>query len=345
MTGVGRRCFGAQAIGGLAALGLPLLHGATARAADPGPARAFDLQGHRGARGLAPENTLPAFARTLSIGVDTLELDIAITKDGVPVIAHDPTLNPDLTRDADGRFLEQRGPAIHTLTYAELQRYDVGRLKPGTRYASAHPDQQAVDGTRIPRLADLFALVERSGNTQVRYAIEIKTSPLAPELTLPPDSFAAVVVQAVREGGVMARSSVLSFDWRALYAVRKLAPEVPLVCLTIQRTMDNVLAGSREGSPWTAPLRYADHGSIPKLVRAAGGRVWSCYWADLDAAKVAEAHALGLVVLAWTVNDPGTIAAMLDLGVDGIVSDRPDRVREELLRRGRPVPKPTPVIA
>lgn len=341
MSGLGRRRFATATWQGAAALaawsaGLP-------PARSQAPTRAFDLQGHRGARGLMPENTLPAFARALSIGVDTLELDIAVTKDGVPVIAHDPTLNPDLTRDADGRFLDGRGPALYTLTYAELQRYDVGRLKPGTRYAAQYPDQAPVDGTRIPRLAELFALVERSGNAHVRYAIEIKTSPLAPELTLPPDAFAAVVVQAMRDGGAMARSSVLSFDWRALYAVQKLAPELPTVCLTIQRTMDNVMAGSRDGSPWTAPLRLADHGSIPKLVRAAGGRVWSCFWADLDAAKVAEAHALGLSVLAWTVNDPGTIAAMLDLGVDGIVSDRPDRVRDELVRRGRPVPKPTPV--
>ena len=106
-----------------------------------GAAHAFDLQGHRGARGLLPENTLPAFERALDLGVTTLELDIAITSDGVLVIHHDPTLNPAITRDASGQFLEKRGPAIHSLTWAQLQAYDVGRLKPGSDYARPYPDQ------------------------------------------------------------------------------------------------------------------------------------------------------------------------------------------------------------
>ena len=122
---------------------------------------ALDLQAHRGGRGLAPENTLPAFANALSIGVDTLELDADITRDGVVVIAHDPSLNPNIYRGPDGKWLEAKGPAIHALSYEELSRYDVGRLKPGTKYANGFPEQKAVDGTRVPRLADLFALVKR----------------------------------------------------------------------------------------------------------------------------------------------------------------------------------------
>src|SRR5262245_36710309 len=142
------------------------------------PAQALDIQGHRGARGLAPENTLPAFARALSLVVSTFELDCAVTKDGVVVVSHDPALNPDITRGPDGAFLQTTGPAIWTLTYAELQRYDVGRLKPGTAYAKRWPEQQPVDGARIPRLADVFALVKQSGNETVRFNIETKISPL-----------------------------------------------------------------------------------------------------------------------------------------------------------------------
>ncbi len=140
-------------------------------------ALAFDLIGHRGARGLAPENTLPSFARALSLGVTVLELDTAITKDGVIVISHDPSLNPNITRDKDGKWLAKPGPAIHSLTFNELQQYDVGRLKPNTNYAKSFPEQKSVDGTRIPRLADLFALVKKSGNEQVRFNIELKVSP------------------------------------------------------------------------------------------------------------------------------------------------------------------------
>jgi glycerophosphoryl diester phosphodiesterase len=103
--------------------------------------------------------------------------------------------------------------------------------------------------------------------------------------------------------------------------------------------MDNIRAGQPEPSPWTAGLRYADHGSVPKLIRAAGGKVWSAFHGDLSAALVTEAHDLGLTVLAWTVNEPADISRVLDWGVDGIVSDRPDRVRDEMARRGMVLPK------
>src|SRR6188768_4176849 len=117
------------------------------------PAAAFDLQGHRGARGLAPENTLPAFERALAIGVSTLELDVGVTLDGVVVVSHDPVLNPAFTRAADGRWLAGRGPRIKDLGFAQLQAFDVGRMAPDSPYAKAFPDQQPADGARIPSLA------------------------------------------------------------------------------------------------------------------------------------------------------------------------------------------------
>ncbi len=307
-------------------------------------AGAFDLQGHRGARGLAPENTLPGFALTLGIGVTTLETDIAISRDGVLLISHDPALNPDITRGPDGQFLSSRGPVIRHTAFAELQRYDVGRLKPGTRYAEQYPAQQPSDGARLPKLEELFALVKKSGNSDVRLALEIKVRPDAPDETMAPEPFASALVDAVRAAGLAQRTTILSFDWRALQAVQKLAPEIGTVYLSIQRPQfDNIGAGKPGASPWTAGIAYADHGSVPKMIQAAGGRIWSSLHADLDAAKVKEAKALGLTVLAWTVNDPARIAQVMDMGVDGIVSDRPDLVRAEMQRRGMALPNPTPV--
>ena len=307
-------------------------------------AAAFDLQGHRGARGLAPENTLPSFAAALAIGVTTIETDIAITRDRVLVISHDPALNPDITRGPDGRFLDARGPVIWLMTFDDLQRYDVGRIKPGSRYATLHPAQKPVDGARIPRLDDLFALVKKSGNAEVRFALETKITPTAPAETADAETFARALVKAVREAGLAARTTILSFDWRTLQLVQKEAPEIGTVYLTAQqRWLDNVMAASAEGSPWTAGISYAEHGSVPKRVKAAGGRIWSAHHADLDAAKVREAHALGLQVLAWTVNDPAQIAGVMNLGVDGIVSDRPDLVRQEMQRRGMALPAATAV--
>lgn len=306
--------------------------------------QAFDLQGHRGARGLAPENTLPAFAAALAVGVTTLELDVGVTRDGVVVIHHDPTLSPDLTRGPDGQWLSQRGAALHALDLAELARYDVGRLNPAREYALRYPEQKPADGTRIPRLADLFALVEKSGNRDVRFNIETKSDPRAPQLTLPPAQFARALIAQVRAAGVAARTTIQSFDWRTLAVVQAEAPEIATVYLSAQqRWLDNIAAGLPAGSAWTAGVQYSQHGSVPKMVKAAGGKVWSPYFGDLNAGLLAEARALGLPVVVWTVNAPADIARMLDLGVDGIISDRPDLVRAEMQRRNLPLPKATPV--
>jgi glycerophosphoryl diester phosphodiesterase len=307
---------------------------------------AFDLQGHRGARGLAPENTLPAFAAALSLGVTTLELDTGVTADGVVVVTHEPRLHPDTTRGPDGAWLAAHGPTLRSLTYAELARYDVGRLNPATNYGKRYPQQKPVDGTRIPRLADLFALVQRSGNSTVRFNIETKIDPRAPDLTLPPEAFARALVKAIREAGMASRASIQSFDWRTLRVVQAEAPEIPTVYLTAQQKwLDNVGAGAPAGSAWTAGFQHAQAGSVPKMVRAAGGKTWSPYFGDLDAAQLSEARALGLAVVVWTVNEPADITRMMDLGVDGIISDRPDLVRAEMQKRGMALPPATPVAA
>jgi glycerophosphoryl diester phosphodiesterase len=296
----------------------------------------FDLQGHRGARGLAPENTLPAFAKALEIGVATLELDTGVTRDGVVVISHEVRLNPDFVRGPDGEWLTERGPAIHDVTFAELARYDVGRLKPGTAYARGFPEQVAVDGTRIPRLADLFAMVRDAGDRSTRFNIETKISPLAPGDSLAAEPFARAVIEEIRRGGMAHRSTLQSFDWRTLRIAQEEAREIPTVYLTAQQKFfDNVCTGAAAGSPdvkpsecaaspWTAGFQLRDLGSVPRMVKAAGGAVWSPFHRDVDAAKIAEAHSLGLKVVVWTVNDPAQIASLIDLGVDGLISDRPD---------------------
>ncbi len=308
------------------------------------PALALDLQGHRGARGLAPENTLSAFATALSLGVTTLELDTGITKDGVVVISHNTTLNPDITRDSAGRWLGGPGPAIHALTFPELQQYDVGRIKPGTDYAKQFPEQKAFDGTRIPRLADLFALVKQSGNEQVRFNIETKISPLEPGLASDPETFATTLVDLIRQEGMASRVSIQSFDWRTLQSVQRIAPEMPTVYLSVQqRSFDNIGADKNADSPWTAGFQYKDYRSVVKMVKAAGGTIWSPFVGDVTEFKVKEAHALGIRVVVWTVNAAPQIGTLLDLGVDGIISDRPDVARQVLEKRGLALPPATPV--
>ena len=305
---------------------------------------ALDIQGHRGARGLAPENTLPAFARALAIGVTTLELDCAITKDGVVVVSHDPAFNPDITRGPDGKWLRTDGPAIWSLDYQETRHYDVGRLNPANAYSKRWPEQQPVDGAHIPRLADLFALVRKSGNETVRFNIETKISPMEPELTTTPEDFARRLIAAIRAGGMEKRASIQSFDWRTLQIVQKEAPNIATVYLTVERGFMDSIQRDQPSSPWTAGFHVSRYGgSIPRMVKAAGGAVWSPYHAETTREQIKEAQALGLKVVVWTVNEPADMRRMIEWGVDGIISDRPDLLRRTSGELGLPLPRPTPV--
>ncbi len=296
------------------------------------PLHAFDLQGHRGARGLMPENTIPAFQKALVLGVDTIECDMAITKDGVVVIHHDLWLNPDTTRGPDGNWLESRGPAISELTFAELQEYDVGRLKPGTEYAKLFGEQQAVDGTRIPKLSDLFDLVKKSGNTKIGFDCETKVSPLDRAATRPVKEFARKVIAEIRKAGMAKRVMVQSFDWSTLQIIQKSAPEIRTMYLSSPRTINPDKDG--KPSPWLAGFNAEKYGgSVPKAIKAAKGKIWAPNQTYLTPAMLGEAHALGLVVIPWTVNEPAMMNTLLDMGVDGIISDRPDLVQIEIAKR------------
>jgi glycerophosphoryl diester phosphodiesterase len=304
------------------------------------PAQAFDLQGHRGARGLAPENTIPGFETALKIGVTTLELDTAMTKDGVLVVSHDSFLNPEHTRGPDGEFLKAQGPAIRSLTFDDLQRYDVGRIQPGTAYAARFPSQKGADNVRIPKLTDVFDLVQRNGAEHIRFNIETKLTPTSGANTPDPETFAAGLVKAIQDAGLAKRASIQSFDWRTLMAAKRIAPEIERVCLTIQSPgEDNIRRNMPGPSPWTAGLDIDDvGGSVPRLVKAADCQVWSPYFRNVTAALVQEAHDLGLKVIPWTVNEMADLELIYQTGIDGIISDYPDRARAALPKGITPPP-------
>ncbi|WP_245162578.1 glycerophosphodiester phosphodiesterase [Bradyrhizobium vignae] len=304
---------------------------------------AFDLEAHRGGRALLPENTLPAFANALSMGVDTLELDVGVTADGEIVISHERGLNPDLARSSDGAYISPPGTPFVRLRLDEVRTYDVGQIRPDSAYAKQFPDQRAVPGTRIPTLRELFLLVRKSGNTQVRFNIETKIDPNHPDEAPDPAAFVAKLLGVIETEGFSDRVMVQSFDWRTLQLVQRQAPTIPTVYLTLQRGTGQTVALDK-ATNWTAGFNPADHGrSLPRTIKAAGGAIWSPYFGDVTAALVSEAHALGLRVVVWTVNKRDDMARMIELGVDGIISDRPDLLRQVAGERGIALPAGTPV--
>ena len=296
---------------------------------------AFDLQGHRGARGLAPENTIAAFERALEVGVTTLELDIGISADNVPVILHDFALNPAVARDASGNWVQSR-PLVRSLTFAELQRYDVGRLDPASRYGQQFDTQQPRDGERIPMLAALFERVRVLGAGSVRFNIETKIDPHQPDATLEPGPFVETLLQTIRKERMFDRVTLQSFDWRTLQLARRLAPGIRTACLTTQGSSSDNL---RDGA-WTAGLRLADHESVAALVKAAGCAVWSPNFNNLDEAGVEAARTLGLAVIPWTVNRVEDMRRLIGWRVDGLITDYPDRLREVMRESAMELPPP-----
>lgn len=262
----------------------------------------MDVQGHRGARGHLPENTLAGFELALKMGVTTLELDVGVTKDGVVVVHHDRGLNPAIARGPDGNWVDRATP-IHSLTFAELQRYDVGRLRPGSEYGSHFPAQKPLDGARVPRLADLFRAAPAA-----RFNIEPKMDADALQETLPPEPFARALIAEIRKAGAEDRTTVQAFHWPLLKVVERETKMKTVYCT--------------EGA-----------GSDPRRVHGAGGKIWSPDFQTLTAEKIAAARKWGMWITVWTVNEPADIDRMISVGVDGMASDYPDRVLEALKNR------------
>lgn len=298
-------------------------------------ARAFDLQAHRGGRGLRPENTLASFENAVRMGVTTLELDIAITADGVAVISHEPFLTPAITRDAQGRWLKETGPLIKSLTLAQVQSYDVGRLNPESAYGKAFAEQEPQDGLHIPTLASLFALVRQLGASDVQFDIETKVFPNKPNDTVPPDEFVKTLLAVIREAGMTQRVMIQSFDWRTLQLVHSLEPGMRTVYLTVQNRGSNNLVDSR----WTAGRLARDYASVAHMIKAAGGTIWSPNFNDIDQDAVKRARELGLQIIPWTVNETGDMKRLMDWGVDGIITDYPNRLRDVMRERGLALPQ------
>jgi glycerophosphoryl diester phosphodiesterase len=289
--------------------------------------------GHRGAAGLAPENTLASFDRACEIGVDAFELDVLLSSDGKIVVHHDFRLKPEITRTPEGQWLKEYDRrVIKNLKLTELKAYDVGRLKPFTRYARRYPDQIPVDGARIPTLEEVIGLHQNNCDPQTQIWVEIKTSPEKPDMTPAPEVVADAVVRTLRKSKITENSFILSFDWRALAHVEKIAPEIPTVHLShVGVRLNNIKPGQPGASPWLAGIDVDKFkGSIPQAVKSAGGRYWAPHYKYITAERLAEAHRLGLQVFVWTPDSITDMQRLIQMGVDGIITNRPDILKRVL---------------
>lgn len=298
----------------------------------------FELQGHRGARGLFPENSVEGFRAAAALGVDAVELDVAVTHDDVAVVFHDVALGGELVRGPDGAWLDDGdGTLIRALGLADLACYDIGRLRPGSAYAAAHPAQEGADGVRIPTLAAVFAATPGT-----HLDVELKTLPDRPEATVPPQRMAELTLEVAATAGGMGRLDIRSFDWRGVRAARALAPDLPVTLLTEAKTV-------AASELWWGGRRLADHGgSVAAAVAAEvaelpGGTARRATWAPhrvgLERSDIVQAHRLGLRVVPWTVDDPEEMARLIGWGADGVCTDRPDLARAVLQAAGlRPPP-------
>jgi len=283
--------------------------------------------GHRGAAGLAPENTLSSFIRACDVGVHAIELDVHLTADGKIVVHHDYLLKPEITRTPKGEWLDEWSSyPIKDLTLAQLKRYDIGRLKPYTSYSNRYPVQRPMDGERIPTLREVASLLKNRNDKKTELWIEIKTSPEKPKVTQSPEVVADALIQVLQEEKVLERVKILSFDWRALVHIQKIAPDIPTVYLSHTGVrLDNIKPGQPGPSPWTAGIDVDEfEGSIPRAVKAAGGRYWAPNYKTITPTLVQEAHRLGIQVFVWTPDSRHDMVRLMKMGVGGIITNRPD---------------------
>jgi glycerophosphoryl diester phosphodiesterase len=277
------------------ALLLTLLFAAAGAGAPP-----IVVHAHRGAMAVRPENTIPAFREAIRAGADYIELDVLVTRDGVPVITHDPVVNPAICRGP----WEKR--AIREMTLEEVRRYDCGALT-----LPAFPRQVAVPGTPIPTLDEVLEL---SRSSAIRFNIEIKSSEKwQPVWTPPPAELARLVVAAVRKHGLEKRVLVQSFDFRVVKAVKEIAPELALAAL------------------WGS----GGERSFVDIARETGVRMVNPNFRLVTLEKVQEAHAAGIQVVPWTVDKPEDWDAVLAAGVDGIITNDPAGLIAHLKAKGR----------
>lgn len=312
----------------------------------------FDLEAHRGGRDVRPENTLYSYAYAIELGATSIECDMQLTKDGQIVMSHNPILNSDITRDENGNYIENNKYDIRLMTVDELKKFDVGVMDPNCgEYYDLHGKTQFTYDAKIPTLEELMQLIQSYGDKNIVLNIETKSYPdpasAGYKNNADPKKFVEVFNNIVKKYDMEDRVVLQSFDWQTLIEMKKLNPNISTSALWQEqpswgRDSESLRRYEKKKSPWLGGLDIKDYQGNPvKAAHAIGADIISPYYTEISKKDVDEAHSLGMKVVPWTVNNEKDMNMLLDMGVDGIISDKPWLLKQVLEKRNIKLHTPT----
>lgn len=312
----------------------------------------FDLEAHRGGRDVRPENTLYSYAYAIELGATSIECDMQLTKYGQIVMSHNPILNSDITRDENGNYIENNKYDIRLMTVDELKKFDVGVMDPNCgEYYDLHGKTQFTYDAKIPTLEELMQLIQSYGDKNIVLNIETKSYPdpasAGYKNNADPKKFVEVFNNIVKKYDMEDRVVLQSFDWQTLIEMKKLNPNISTSALWQEqpswgRDSESLRRYEKKKSPWLGGLDIKDYQGNPvKAAHAIGADIISPYYTEISKQDVDEAHSLGMKVVPWTVNNEKDMNMLLDMGVDGIISDKPWLLKQVLEKRNIKLHTPT----
>lgn len=312
----------------------------------------FDLEAHRGGRDVRPENTLYSYAYAIELGATSIECDMQLTKDGQIVMSHNPILNSDITRDKNGNYIENNKYDIRLMTVDELKKFDVGVMDQNCgEYYDLHGKTQFTYDAKIPTLEELMQLIQSYDDKNIVLNIETKSYPdpasAGYKNNADPKKFVEVFNNIVKKYDMEDRVVLQSFDWQTLIEMKKLNPNISTSALWQEqpswgRDSESLRRYEKKKSPWLGGLDIKDYQGNPvKAAHAIGADIISPYYTEISKQDVDEAHSLGMKVVPWTVNNEKDMNMLLDMGVDGIISDKPWLLKQVLEKRNIKLHTPT----
>ena len=287
------------------------------------------IYGHRGARGNLPENTLESFSFLFENNISAFETDILISKDLIPVITHDFRLDINMTKDLDGNWIKDENIKIYDLNYEEILNYDVGSINKLSRYGRRFLNQKSLPNQKIPKLSDIFDLINSKSIKDLVLNLEVKSTPAEDNLTPPPDEMVSIIIKEIEKSKLEEKILISSFDWRILKEFSIQMPKIARGYLSFQQNTGTKIEKTiYKNSPWMdLSLVFEEH-DLPGLIKKIGGQVWCPFYRDIKKKDVEMAHNEDLVVNVWTVNKENDMMRMIEYGVDAIITDYPLELKD-----------------